>query len=360
MTIHAGIWSVGTYLPPIVRTNDYWPASIVAEWKARQQRNITRAAGEDDGKLDAGALMIAKHMMRFKDDPFEGVRERRIMPEDMRSSDMELAAAKDAIARAGIEPGQVDMLLCQTTTPDWLHVPTAVRLHHELGLPAHCHTLQTDGMCNAFMQQLIMADAMIRTGQIKIAVIVQACAMNRFLQQEDQFSAWFGDGATAVVVGQVAEGHGILAVRHATDGSVYGGCVTGVPGKRWYDEGKTVIYLESARGARNQFLRIGDTAKPLMEQALGVAKLTTADVDFLACHQASAWLPPAVAEQTGLEHARRVDTFPWAASLSGANLPLVMSAAEKDAMLRAGDVVAMYSGAAGMTASAMLFRWGRG
>ncbi len=357
--ITAGIWGVGTYLPPIVRKNDYWPEEIVDVWRTRQQRNITRQAGTDDGALDAGAMMIIKHMMRFKDDPFEGVVERRIMPDDMRSSDMELAAAKDAMERAGVAASEVDMLLCQTTTPDWMHVPTACRLHHELGLPWKCHTLQTDGMCNAFMQQLIMADAMIRTGQIKIAVIVQCCAMNRFLKKEDQFSAWFGDGACAVVVGPVSEGHGILSVTHATEGSVYGGCVTGVPGKRWYDEGQVVIYLENPRGARDQFLRIGDTARPLMDEALSKAGLTHAQVDFLACHQASAWLPPAVAEHTGLAHARRSDTFPWAASLSGANLPLVMSAAQRDHVVRDDDVVAMYSGAAGMTASAMMFRWGR-
>lgn len=361
MTIpdRAGIWSIGTYLPPIVRTNDYWPAEIVAQWRERQQRNITRNAGDDDGALDAGAMTIIKHMMKHKGDPFEGVRERRIMPDDMRSSDMELAAAKDALDRAGVAPGEVDMLLCQTTTPDWLHVPTACRLHHELGLPWRCHTLQTDGMCNAFMQQLIMADAMIRTGQIRIALIVQACAMNRFLRPEDQFSAWFGDGAMAAVVGPVEDGKGVLAVCHATEGQVYGGCVTGVPGKRWYDDGRIVIYLESARGARDQFLRIGDTARPLMDAALAKAGVDRADVDFLACHQASAWLPPAVAEHTGLEHARRTDTFAWAASLSGANLPLVMATAERDGQLADGDLVAMYSGAAGMTASAMMFRWGR-
>lgn len=355
----AGIWSVGTYLPPIVRTNDYWTPEIVETWRARQQRNITRAQGADDGALGDGAKTIIKHMMRFKDDPFEGVVSRHIMPDDMRSSDMEMAAAKQAMERAGIGPGDVDMLLVQTTTPDWLHVPTAVRLHHELGLAAHCHTLQTDGMCNAFMQQLLFADAMIRSGRIRFAVVVQACGMNRFLLPEDQFSAWFGDGATAVVIGPVADDKGILAVQHATDGRVYGGCVTGVPGKRWYDDGRTVIYLENPRGARDQFLSIGDTARPLMDAALAAAGARPEEVDFLACHQASAWLPPAVQEHTGLRNARRVDTFVECASLSGANLPLVMDKALRTEQLRDGDLVAMYSGAAGMTASALIYRWGR-
>ena len=118
-------------------------------------------------------------------------------------------------------------------------------------------------------------------------------------------------------------------------------------------------YLENPRGARDQFLLIGDTARPLMDGALADAGLEKKDVDFLACHQASAWLPPAVAEHTGLEHAKRTDTFTWAASLSGANLPLVMAAAERENAVADGDLVAMYSGAAGMTASAMMFRWGR-
>ena len=81
--ITAGIWSVGTYLPPIIRKNDYWPEEIVAGWRARQQRNLTRSAGDDDGALDPGAMTIIKHMMRFKADPFEGVEERRIMPDEL-------------------------------------------------------------------------------------------------------------------------------------------------------------------------------------------------------------------------------------------------------------------------------------
>jgi len=356
---NAGIWGIGTYLPPIVRRNDYWTEDVIQEWRARQQRNLTRNAGADDGQLDHGAMTIVKHMMRFKNDPFEGVVERRVMPEDMRSSDMEIAAARDALERAGVAPSEVDMLLVQTTTPDWLHVPTACRVHDELKLPWKCHTLQTDGMCVAFLQQLIMADAMIRTGQVRIALIIQTCAMSRFLRREDQFSAWFGDGTTAVVVGPVAEGKGLLGVAHATDGHVYGGVVTGIPGKRWYDEGKVIVYLDSPRGAREQFLTIGDTAKPLMDTALEKAGAAREDVAYFACHQASAWLPPAAQELTGLVNARRIDTFPYVSSLSGANVPFVMHEGAREGLLGDGDLVGMYSGAAGMTASAAIFRWGR-
>ena len=359
MNQRMGILGIGTYLPPIVRKNDWWPEEIVSVWRERQARSITRAQEEPSDPPTEGMRATLKAMAAYKSDPFEGAVERRVMPDDMKTSDMDVAAAREAIARSGIDSTQIDLVLAQTSGPNYVHVPNACLVHKELELSAHCLAISTEGMCNAFQQQLALAEQMIVSGRVRYALLIQSCNMTQFCRPQDPFSAWFGDGATAVIVGPAAAGRGVLGSAHCTDGSVYGSIVSGIPGKRWWDEGRVVSYLEDAAGARLQFLLIAETAKPLLDRALADAGLERSDIKLWACHQASAWLPRATQEFLGLEHAHRVETFPWAGSLSGANLPLVLSVAEREGLVHDGDVVALFSGAAGMQVSATVLRWGR-
>lgn len=359
MKKNLGIYSVGTYLPPVVRKNDWWPQDIVEQWKARQAKSLTRAQQEPEDPPTEGMRITLEAMAQFKHDPFEGSVERHVMPEGMRSSDMEVAAARDALQRANVDASEIDLLLVDSVTPNYIHVPNACVVHRDLGLRSGILSMSTEAVCGSFLQQLVMAEGLLAAGRIRHALIVQSCNFTAFMRQEDPWSAWFGDAATAAVLGPVDEGKGVLGHAHTTDGSVYGSIVTGVPGKRWLDEGRVIGYLEDAGKARLQFLKIAEMGVELVESALREAKLTKADLTFWACHQASAWLPRAVQARLGIGHARRVDTFPWAASVSGCNVPLVLATAEREGLLGAGDVVAMYSGAAGMTASSIVARWGR-
>jgi 3-oxoacyl-[acyl-carrier-protein] synthase-3 len=115
--------------------------------------------------------------------------------------------------------------------------------------------------------------------------------------------------------------------------------------------------LESPSLARRQFLELPDQAKDLVERALVQAGLEKSDVRFWACHQGTPWIGKLTQEHLGLDHAIRVDTFKWAGSLSGANLPLVLSVGEREGVLRRGDVVALFTGGSGMTGTGMVLRW---
>src|SRR5690349_11935424 len=139
--MHVGIHGIGVYLPETIRRNDWWPASIVETWRERQARSITRSASSHDDHRSDGMQHILDGMARVKGDPFEGAVERRHMPDGMRSSDMEIAAARDALARSGVRADQIGILLTHSTTPDYLHVPNACRIHHELALPARCFSM---------------------------------------------------------------------------------------------------------------------------------------------------------------------------------------------------------------------------
>jgi 3-oxoacyl-[acyl-carrier-protein] synthase-3 len=350
-----GILGIGTYLPPVVRRNDWWPAERVAEWRARR-----RVAERVATPMPAGAELLLAAAAAHADDPFEGARERRVMPDDMLPSAMEAAAARDALARAGVAAADVYFLLVNSTTPDYLMAGDGCRLQVDLGLgPAPLFTMQTAAAQNAFLQQVALADAMIGSGRFRCGLVVQSSAMSRHVRPEDPYSPWFGDAATAAVVGRVTASHGVLAHAHATDGSVHGGLVMGVPGQRWYDEGRVVVYIEDREKVNAMFLSMVDAVTRLVDDVLARAGVQRGDIDFFAAHQGAAWIGAAVQQHLGIPRARRVDTFPWAASVAGSNLPLVLATGERAGDLRPGDLVLAFSGAVGQTIGAMLLRWGQ-
>jgi 3-oxoacyl-[acyl-carrier-protein] synthase-3 len=351
------ILGLGTYLPPEVRTNAWWPPAIVDEWRARRGAGMTRPI-EAERQTSSASVALAQVMEAYRADPFEGAVERRIMPDGMRPSDMELLAARAALARAGVEPGELDAILVGGTIPDYQQSSNGCRIHAGLGVRPGCLTVQTEGACNAFSLQLAVARALVTSGQARRVLAVQSSAQSRVLRREDPFSAWFGDGATATVLGPAPAGEGVLGQAHVTDGRFHAALVLGVPGRAWY-EGASHLYLESPRLAREQLFAIAEHAGGLLDQALAEAGLGRDAIDVLATHQAAAWFGPAMQAVLALPRARRTDTFAWASSLAGANLPLVLATAEREGVLRPGDVVATVSGATGMTMAVTILRWGR-
>lgn len=357
--MQVGIWSVGVHLPEQIRENDWWSDDVVSRWREKADAKLDRAADADHELATDGARLVLKHMSRYRDDVFRGARQRRILADAQSTTDIELLAARKALASAEVAPGEVDLLLSSTTLPDVLLVPNACRLHERLGLPARCFSLQTEGVCNAFLMQLALAEQMIRGGQARVALLVQSSGTSRLVRPEDPLSAWFGDAATAVVVGKVADGYGLLGRRHETYGEYYDGLKCGRPDGRWYD-GAPVSYIDQASNSRSMLLSTMHRSRQVIHDALAEAGTSPEQVDFYASHQGFAWFRAMTQEHAGLVNARTVDTFEWTTSVLGCNIPLVLHVGEKEGLLRPGDLVASFAGAAGAVISAFAYRWGRG
>lgn len=356
--MNVGVYGIGTYLPDEVRTNEWWPEAVRADWWRRPDGRLDRGADTIAETDSEGARIVLEMMAKYRHDPFKGARERRVMPEGMLTSQMEVAAAERAIAAAGVDRSAIDLVLDSTTLPDYWMVPNACAVHAKLGLSSRCFTLQTEGVCNAFLLQLSLAEKMIKSGQAHLALLVQSSGTSRLVRPQDPHSAWFGDGATAVVVGPVEEGYGILAERHLTWGHLAEGIVCGIPGKRWWDEGRPFAYNVRPELARELVIKMLPESRLLIHECLAQVGHRPEDVDFLACHQGFAWLREVVQAHAGLSQARSVDTFPWAGSVLGANLPLVLSVGCAEGLLGEGQLVAAFSGAAGAVNSGMVLRWG--
>ena len=290
-------------------------------------------------------------------DPFQGMTERRVMAADMTSVDMEAEAARRAIAHAGIDRGEIDLLLSHTPMPEYLISNTACVLHEALGLRPDCMTLQVDAAGNSFLMQLTIAEQMIASGRANRALLVQSAAGSRLLEQEEVQSPLFGDGAAAVVLAPVAT-PSFLATTHRTDGKHPRALIASVRGKRWYDEGRIVLHRGDLASARTSFLETADRALEVIAPALAKAGVAAGDVEFFAAHQGTPWLREVTMEVAGLTRARHYDAFGRTGYLFGASIPFVLQAAHIDHLVEPGQLVVILGGGVGATIGAIVMRWG--
>ena len=370
--VQVGFWGVGVELPAQVRNNDWWPLATVRAWSERAMRKWSERAGRfdemalelaaDAGRGDASpnAMLVLQAIAEQMNDPFQGVVERRVAAPDVTASQLEAAAAKKALADAKVDAAEIDLLITYSLVPDYMCTPNAAAVHALVGLPEKCLSLTSDMGCNSFLTSVEVAQRMIASGAAKRALLVQSALLSRILPYDQPHSTVFGDGATAVVMGPVGACAGILGSAHRTDGRRHQALVAGVQGKRWYDEGRVTLYPENPKQASQMLQAVADRAQQIVAEALAQAGKRADDVDFYACHQGTAWIRRVTQHATGLQRARSVDTFRWAASLSAANLPLVLHTARAERLLRDGDLVAFFAGGTGETWSSLVARWGRG
>lgn len=348
-----GLLGIATHLPALVRRNDWWPAATVERWLAARPAPPRPAPGE----LTPAMARVLAAMAEQAVDPFQGVVERRVLADGAAATDMEADAAERAIARAGIDRGEIDILLTHTAVPEYLLSNSACVLHHRLGLAPSCLAIQAEASGHSFLIQLTLAEQMIATGRARCALLVQSSVASRLIDPDDPHSPLLGDGAAAVVVGPARDG-GLLATVHRTDGSHPRALVASVRGGRWYDTGRIVLHRADPEAARRVFLETADRAVEVVAAALREAEVEPGDVAFFAVHQGTPWLRRVTQETIGLHRAGSVDTFATTGYLFGASIPLVLETAQRQAMLKSGDLVVMHGGGVGATYGACVLRWG--
>jgi len=356
-----GILGIGTYLPKEIRENKWWPIEVVENWIDDKRRFSSAfdldALDLEDLSPEAKILIETLNNLKRKPDVFEGSKIRHIMEPNEKTTDMEIAAASIALKNAEISPDKIDFLIIQSTLPDILLDANACIVHKALKLPAACFSHDVSGMCNAFLQQLFVAQGFIRSGIAKYGLLIQSSGMSRLIEREHPSSPFFGDGATAIVVGPVPKNQGVISIKNHTNGGLGSYFTTGVPGKRWYDEGRIKTYiLHVSSGPLLNFNAV-EQSKLLIESALLESRLDKSELQFYAGHQGMSWFREVTQKAIGIPRANTYDTFGKYASLVGSNIPLVLSLAAQNNILKRGDNVAAFSPGSGMTASGMIMKW---
>jgi 3-oxoacyl-[acyl-carrier-protein] synthase-3 len=298
------------------------------------------------------ATMLAERGLETSDEWIverTGIRFRHFAADGVNASDLALPACQAALAAAGRQAEDVDLIIVATSTPDMVFPSTATLLQNKLGVHG-CAAFDVQAVCSGFVYALTVADAMIKTGGASCALVVGAEVFSRILDFNDRTTCvLFGDGAGAVVLEASAE-PGILASdlhadgRHAdilcTPGTVAGGQVVGSPLLRM--DGQAVFKLAVGvleQAARNVLERAGRPPESL---------------HWLVPHQANIRIMMATAKKLKLAPDRLVATVAEHGNTSAASVPLALDVAVRDGRIRRGDSVMLEGVGGGFTWGAVL------
>ncbi|MBB6229007.1 beta-ketoacyl-ACP synthase III [Polymorphobacter multimanifer] len=285
-----------------------------------------------------------------------GIRQRHIAAADEFTSDLGTAAARRALESAGLQPRDIDLIIVATATPDQTFPATATIVQTKLGID-DCVAFDVAAVCSGFLYALTVADAMLRTGAHKHALIIGAETFSRLLDWEDRATCvLFGDGAGAVVLsafegGGTSSDRGILATRLHADGRhnqllyVDGGAgSTGTVGKLRM-KGKEV------------FRHAVTNLAAVMHETLAAAGLSPADVDWVVPHQANLRILEATARKLDLAPEQVIVTVQDHANTSAASVPLALDTAARDGRIQPGQLLLLEAMGGGFTWGAAAVRW---
>ena len=322
MTIYSRITGTGSFLPPRRLTN----ADLVSE-----------LAGKGVETTDEWIVERT------------GIHARHFAEQDVCSSDLGLEAARKALEAAGVQAAEIDLLIVATSTPDMVFPSTACILQNKLGANG-CAAFDVQAVCSGFIYALSIADAMIKTGAAKKALVIGAEVFSKILDFKDRTTCvLFGDGAGAVVL-EASDAPGILASDLHADGKhvgilcvpghVSGGNVTGEPLLKM--DGQAVFKL--AVGL------LDDAARNVLAKAGKVA----ADVDWLVPHQANIRIMQSTARKLKLPMDKVIVTVDQHGNTSAASIPLALDTAVRSGKVKPGELLMLEGVGGGFTWGAVL------
>jgi 3-oxoacyl-[acyl-carrier-protein] synthase-3 len=284
-----------------------------------------------------------------------GIRERRIAAKEEALTDIARPAARAALADAGVEPADIDLLVCATVTPDMMFPTSSALLADELGMPkAAAYDLLAG--CTGFVYAIAQAYAMLASGLAKRALVVGGDVLSKILDWQDRSTiVLFGDGAGAVVMEPVARG-GFLGFELGADGG--GGEHLWLPGSgsRHFEDPDQLVKMNG----REVFKFATRVLVFSAEQILAECGKTVDDVDVYIPHQANKRIIDHAAGKLGIPPERTVVNVDRYGNTSSGSIPLALTDAREEGRLRDGALVLMTGMGAGLTWGSALIEWTNG
>lgn len=285
-----------------------------------------------------------------------GIRQRHIADDSELTSDLGAAAAKQALVRAGIDPVEIDLVICATATPDRTFPATAVRIQQMLGVTKGA-AFDVQAVCSGFVFAMTVADNFLKTGQFKRALVIGAETFSRILDWEDRSTCvLFGDGAGAVVLEAQPQhsgrdDRGIISTRIRSDGRyedlLY---VDGGPGST-----KTVGHLRM--NGREVFRHAVQKISGVIEETLVETGYAADEIDLFIPHQANKRILDGIAKKLNVAPEKIVMTLDKHGNTSAASIPLALNQAFEDHRVKEGSLILMEAMGGGFTWGAVLARW---
>ena len=325
MPLYSRIIGTGSYLPPRFVTNQ----QLVEQLAAR-------------GVETSDEWIVER----------TGIRARHFADEGTFSSDLAVEAARKALEAAGASADEVDLIIVATSTPDMVFPSTASIVQHKLGI-AGCPAFDVQAVCTGFIYALTVADAMIRSGTARKALVIGTEIFSRILDFDDRTTCvLFGDGAGAILL-EASEQPGILATDLHADGSyreilhvpghVSGGEISGSPLLQM--DGQAVFKL--AVGLLEK------TATAVLAKA-GMEK---EQVDWLVPHQANIRIMMSTARKLRLPADKVIVTLEEQGNTSAASIPLALDAGVRSGQIQPGQTLLLEGVGGGFTWGSVLLKY---
>ena len=286
-----------------------------------------------------------------------GIRERRISNDQEPTTVLAEHACRKALEAADVDPGEMDLLIMGTTTPDLIFPSSACLIQKKLGLP-DCGAMDVNAACSGFMYGLSIADKYIRCGDAKKVLVCGAETLSEMTNWNRRETAvLFGDGAGAVVL-EASDEPGILSTHIHANGNhaellrAEVGVSRGFKGLE-DNEGKVEIFMKG-----NEVFKVAvRTLGRIVDETLEANNMDKSELDWLIPHQANLRIIAATARKLEMDMDRVVITVDRHGNTSSASVPLALDEAVRDGRIKRGDMLLLEAFGGGFTWGSALIKY---
>jgi 3-oxoacyl-[acyl-carrier-protein] synthase-3 len=288
-----------------------------------------------------------------------GIKERRQAAPSETTSSLSVQAARKALDMAGVNPEDLDLIICSTISPDMPLPSTAAFIQRDLGARACC-AFDLAAACSGFLFGVTVADNFIKTGRAKYALVIGAELLSRYVDYTDRATCViFGDGVAASVLGAVDPPSGILAEDMHTDGAYAEHLYIPAGGTAKPATCETVAAGEHFIKMRgNELFKVAvRSMEEVSRRVLKEAGVTADQVNLFIPHQANQRITDAVMGRLGANSDRVYSNISRIGNTSSASIPICLDECVRSGRIKKGDLILMSAFGAGVTWGAILMRW---
>lgn len=290
-----------------------------------------------------------------------GIKERRIAPDGMVTSDMATMAAQNALEMAGLTPKDLDMIIVGTVTPDMPMPATAVFVQQKLGVANHCPSFDISAACAGFIYGLSIADKFVSSGAAKHVMVVGVELLSRVIDWQDRTTCvLFGDGAGAAVVGPAEAGssRGILGTMVHSDGSLAESLM--IPGGGSRNPQSEAVLAQKQHKVKMVGQDIFKVAvRNLYSASQGIVDrcgMKNREVDWVVPHQANMRIIDQVTMRADYPKDKVLSNIATVGNTSSASIPILLDQNRRSGLIKDNHVVLMCALGAGVSWGSALVR----
>ena len=287
-----------------------------------------------------------------------GIRERRFVSPEESTSDLATAAARNALAKAGMEPGELDCIIVGTSTPDMYLPATACIVQKNIGA-TNAVAFDMNAVCSSFIFGVETADNFIRSGKYRRVMVIGADTYSKILDFEDKGTCpLFGDGAGAVILAATEEKRGILQSVIRSDGGGWELIQVPSSGSRSPVTAETIAARDNTfkMSGKQVFVFATDVIPRIIEDVTTRAGVSVGAIDYIIPHQANVRIIDFISKKTGIAKERFLLNLDRYGNTAAASVGLALDENLRNGTLRPGHLVLIMGFGGGLSWGGALIR----